>query len=55
MTINGAKIILNSQKIHSLDDNINLGIYKPVQQSTKIIKDKVKNIYKIVAELKSLK
>ena len=55
MTINGVKKILDNQKVHSLDDNINLGIYKPNQQSRKIIKDKVKNISKIIAELKLFK
>ena len=55
MTINGVKKILDNQKVHSLDDNINLGIYKPNQQSRKIIKDKVKNISKIIAELKLIK
>ena len=55
MTINGVKKILDNQKVHSLDDNINLGIYKPNQQSKKIIKDKVKNISKIIAELKLFK
>ena len=55
MTINGVKKILDNQKVHSIDDNINLGIYKPNQQSRKIIKDKVKNISKIIAELKLFK
>ena len=55
MTINGVKKILDNQKVHSLDDNINLGIYKPNQQSRKIIKDRVKNISKIIAELKLFK
>ena len=55
MTINGVKKILDNQKVHSLDDNINLGIYKPNQQSRKIIKDKVKNISKIITELKLFK
>ena len=55
MTINGVKKILDNQKVHSLDDNINLGIYKPNQQSRKIIKDKVENISKIIAELKLIK
>ena len=53
-TINGVKKILNNPKIHSLDDNMNLGIYKPDLQNTKIIKNKVKKISKIIKELKNL-
>ena len=51
-TINGVKKILNNLKIHSLDDNVNLGVYKPDLQNTKIIKDKIKKISKIINELK---
>ena len=54
LTINGVKKILNNPKIHSLDDNMNLGIYKPDLQNTKIIKNKVKKISKIIKELKNL-
>ena len=54
LTINGVKKILNNPKIHSLDDNMNLGVYKPNFQNTKIIKDKIKKIYKIISELKKL-
>ena len=54
LTINGVKKILNNPKIHSLDDNMNLGVYKPDLQNTKIIKDKVKKISKIIKELKNL-
>ena len=53
-TINGVKKILNNPKIHSLDDNMNLGVYKPDLQNTKIIKNKVKKISKIIKELKNL-
>ena len=55
LTINGVKKILNNQEIHSLDDNMNLGVYKPDLQSTKIIKDKIKKISKIVKNLKEFK
>ena len=48
LTINGVKKILNNPKIHSLDDNMNLGVYKPDLQNTKIIKNKVKKISKII-------
>ena len=54
LTINGVKKILNNSKIHSLDDNMNLGVYKPDLQNTKIIKNKVKKISKIIKELKNL-
>ena len=54
LTINGVKKILNNSKIHSLDDNMNLGVYKPDLQNTKIIKNKIKKISKIIKELKNL-
>ena len=55
LTINGAKKILNSKVSHSIDDDINIGIYKPDLNTTKLIKNKVKNISKIIKELKKLK
>ena len=55
LTINGVKKILNNPKIHSLDDNMNLGINKPNLKNTKIIKDKIKKISKIIKELKGFK
>ena len=54
LTINGVKKILESPEIHSLDDNMNLGVYKPRLQNSKIIKDKAKKIFKIISELKKL-
>ena len=54
LTINGVKKILNNPEIHSLDDNMNLGVYKPDLRNTKIIKNKVKKISKIIKELKNL-
>ena len=54
LTINGVKKILNNSKIHSLDDNMNLGVYKPDLQNSKIIKEKIKKISKIIKELKNL-
>ena len=54
LTINGVKKILNNPKINSLDDNMNLGVYKPDLRNTKIIKNKVKKISKIIKELKNL-
>tara|TARA_B100001123_G_C15309664_1_gene1023921 strand:+ start:1538 stop:1939 length:402 start_codon:yes stop_codon:yes gene_type:complete len=55
LTINGAKKILNEKDIDSIDDTTNLGVYKSEIKSTKFIKDKVKNISKIIKELKKIK
>ena len=55
LTINGAKKILNNSKRHTLDANINLGIYKRSSMPNKIIKDRVKKISTIVKELKKFK
>ena len=52
LTINGAKKILNNNEIRSLDDNINLGVYKTNLENTKIVKNKIKKISKIINELK---
>ena len=52
LTINGVKKILNNPEIYSLDDNMNLGLYKPNLQNNKIIRDKIKNISKIASDLK---
>ena len=55
LTINGVKKMLNEKGTHSIDDSINLGVYKRDFSSTKLIKNKVKNIAKIIKELKNLK
>ena len=55
LTISGVKKILNSKESHLLDDSTNLGVYKSNFKSTKVIKDKIKNISKIIKELKILK
>ena len=55
MTINGAKKILNENKDLHIDDTTNLGVYKSGLRSTKVIKDKVKNISKIIKEIKNFK
>ena len=55
LTINGVKKILNNPEIHSLDDNMNLGIYKSGLKNAKIIKDKIKKISKIINELKKFR
>ena len=53
LTIEGVKRLLKDTQ--SIDDKVNLGVYNPGLKSTKVIKDKVKNISKIIKELKSLK
>jgi DNA-binding transcriptional MerR regulator len=50
LTINGAKKILSNPKARSIDDDMNLGINRK-----KIIENKVKNISKIIKELKKIK
>ena len=55
LTVVGVKRILNNKEAHSLDDAINLGVYNPGLETSKIIKDKIKNISKIVKEIKNLK
>ena len=55
LTISGVKKILNQTESHSLDDDINIGVYKSDLNKTKIIKNKIKNISKIIKELKKLK
>ena len=54
-TVIGVKKILDSRKLESIDDPVNFGVYKPVNKSTKVIKDKIKNISKIIKELKKIK
>ena len=55
LTIIGVKKILNDKNMHSIDDSPNLGVYKRDIKTTKVIKNKVKNIVKIIKELKNLK
>ena len=55
LTINGVKKILNDKRSHSLDDSVNLGVYNSGFKTSKVIKDKIKNISRIIKELKKLK
>jgi len=55
LTINGAKKILNMTKTDSLDDLTNMSINRLNFNRTEVIKNKVKNISKIIKELKKLK
>ena len=54
LTINGVKKMLNDTESHSLDDYINLSVYKPGIKTTDVIREKIKNISKIINELKNL-
>ena len=55
LTINGAKKILDIAKTDLLDDDINMGINRPYLNRAKVIKSKIKNISKIIKELKKFK
>ena len=55
LTISGVKKALNEKEIRAIDDTDNLGVYKPGLISSKIIKDKIKNISKIIKDLKKIK
>ena len=55
LTIIGVKKILNSPNNQSIDQNDVLGVYKPTLDNTSVIKEKVKNISKIIKELKKFK
>ena len=55
LTINGVKKILDSKKNTILDDNDNSSLYRQNLKVSKLIKNKVKKISKIVSELKYLK
>jgi len=55
MTINGVKRVLKGKNLESVDDTVNFGVYKPTDKTAKIIKDKLKNISKIIKDLKKIK
>jgi len=55
LTVNGVKKILDKNKIHHLDDKGHLGVYNQNLETNKLIKEKLKNISKIIKELKNLK
>ena len=54
LTISGVKKMLNDTESHHLDDYINLSVYKPGIKTTDVIRKKIKNISKIINELKNL-
>ena len=55
LTIKGVQKILKEKGSDSIDDLMNFSVYKPVDKSTKFIKEKVKNISKIIKEIKKIK
>ena len=55
LTINGARKILSNAETRSIDDDVNMGINKTNLNTTKIIKNKIENISRIIKELKKIK
>jgi len=55
LTISGVKKLLDKSETHSIDATPDYGVYKPDLLSSKSIKDKIRNISKIVKELKKIK
>jgi len=55
LTISGVKKILDDTNSQTIDDYLNLGLYNKNLNSTKIIKDKIKKISKIIKEIKVIK
>ena len=55
LTINGVKKILKDTSLDSVDDSGKFGVYRPDNKSTKFIRDRVKNISRIIKDLKNLK
>ena len=49
------KKILNMANTDSLDDDMNIGINKTDLDRTKVIKNKINNISRIIKELKKFK
>ena len=55
LTINGVKKILKDKELDELDQNINLGVYKPIIKNKENLKKRLKKITKMINELKSIK
>ncbi len=55
LTIKGVKKRLDSPNSMSIDENTNLGIYKKNLEYSKIIKEKLLKISKLIIELKKIK
>ena len=54
ISIKSIKDLLNNEKTHLLDGSESLGIYKPAVKNTKVVKEKIKKIRRIVKELKKI-
>ena len=55
LTINGAKKILSKTETHSIDEDTYMSINNPDLHTNKVIKGRIKNISRIVKELKKFK
>ena len=55
LTIKGVKKVLENTSLDFVDDSPELGVYRPVNKSAKFIKERVKNITKIIKEMKKIK
>ena len=55
MTTIGVKKLLADTEGAGIDDPVKFGVYTPINKSTKLIKDKIANISKIIKELKKIK
>jgi len=55
LTISGVKRILSMPDRDLIDDDMNIGINRPDIKIAKLIKNKVKNISKIIKDLKKFK
>ena len=55
LTITGVKKLLNSPNSQSIDQNMNLGVYKPDLKNTESVKEKIKKISNMIKELKKFK
>jgi len=55
LTIKGVKKVLISNQIDNLDDDIDLGVYRPDLNTTKSIKNRIKKISHIIKDLKKYK
>ena len=55
LTINGAKKILNNPDTDTIDDNMYADINRSSSNNTKLIKKRIKNISRIIKQLKKIK
>ena len=55
LTIKGVKKVLTSKQIDNLDDDIDLGVYRPDLNTAKSIKNRIKKISHIIKDLKKYK